>query len=235
MLPRLKWLVLGLPAILLLAALGLIFFGDASERAEIWEHEIEAFEQADAERFPEAGRVLFTGSSSIRLWSSLEADMAPLRVLNRGFGGAHLSHVNHYFDRIVAPYSPRAVVVYAGDNDVAAGKTAEKVEADFRALVERVHALDAAIPIYFLTIKASRLRWSLWPEMDAANDRIKALASNDPRIRVIDVSAPMVARGEGDAPPRALFRFDGLHLSDAGYALWTGIVKPRLLADLGPG
>ena len=109
------------------------------------------------------------------------------------------------------------------------------MEADFRALVTKVREQTPELPIYFLTIKASRLRWSLWPTMEAANQRIAAIAEADPRIHVIDVSGPMVERGDGGKPPASLFAFDGLHLSAEGYALWTSIVRPRLLADLGGG
>jgi lysophospholipase L1-like esterase len=229
----LKWLGLGVLGLALVAGALFFFYGDKLGSAEFWESEIEAFEASDAKAFPEESLILFTGSSSIRMWSSLEADMAPLAVLNRGFGGAHMDHVLHYYDRVIAPYAARALVLYVGDNDIGAGKTPQIVEDDFRTLVDRVRRDQPEIPIYFLTIKASRLRWDLWAEMDDANQRIVAIATADPLIQVIDVSAPMVELGAGDAPPKSLFLFDGLHLSEEGYALWTSIVRDRLLADLG--
>jgi lysophospholipase L1-like esterase len=161
--------------------------------------------------------------------------MAPLRVLNRGFGGAHMDHVVHFADRIITPYEARAIVVYAGDNDIGSGKTPETVEEDFLELVALVRAAQPTVPIYFLTIKASRLRWEIWPTMDAANRRIQAIADADPTIHVIDVSAAMIERAGGGKPPAELFIFDGLHLSQEGYALWTSIVRQRLLAELGAG
>ncbi len=235
-----KRILLGLVLVVVLAVGGggawfWLFGADAMANPSFWESEIEAFEAADAERFPEPGLILFSGSSSIRLWETLERDMAPLRVLNRGFGGAHMAHVVHFADRIITPYDARALVVYVGDNDIGGGKTPETVEADFRTLVAKVRAKQPALPIYYLTIKASRLRWTLWPIMDEANRRIAAIAATDPLIRVIDVSAPMVELGAGEAPPASLFLFDGLHLSEEGYALWTEIVRERLLADLGAG
>lgn len=208
---------------------------DKMSTPEFWESDIEAFEAADTKASPGKNLILFTGSSSIRMWSTLEKDMAPLRVLNRGFGGAHMSHVLHFSDRIIRPYEARAIVVYAGDNDIGSGKTPEVVEADFLALVDHIRSTQPSVPIYFLTIKASRLRWKLWPLMDVANNRIVALSKTDPLIRVIDVSAPMIELGRGDEPPGDLFLLDGLHLSSDGYALWTEIVKARLLRDLGTG
>jgi len=184
-------------ALVLLSIVGVGYFlldGDEMGTAEFWEDQIEAYEAEDVARFPDKGLILFTGSSSIRLWSTLEADMAPLGVLNRGFGGAHMAHVVHFADRIIEPYEARAIVVYVGDNDIDAGKTPEAVAADFRALVSQVRASQPTVPIYYLTIKASRLRWALWPVMDEANGLIGEIAAGDPLIHVIDVSAPMIER-----------------------------------------
>jgi lysophospholipase L1-like esterase len=201
-------------------------------RAETWEGAIRDFETRDAETPVAADSILFVGSSSIRMWSGLESDMAPLRVVNRGFGGAHLAHVNQFAARIVLPYKPRAVVLYAGDNDLAAGteKTPESVFADFEEFVRLTAALDPPPPIFFLAIKPSRLRWDRWPVMNDANGRIAALASTDPRLHYIDIASPMLALGE--PPPRDLFLFDGLHLSDSGYALWAEVTRSALQAAL---
>jgi hypothetical protein len=100
---------------------------------------IAAFERWDRKNAWPADPILFVGSSSIRMWPTRES-FPRLPVLNRGFGGAHISDVNHYFDRVVAPYSPRAIVFYCGDNDIAAGKTPERVLADFRRFVDLVRA-----------------------------------------------------------------------------------------------
>ena len=216
-------------------ALYLFVRGDAMNEPDFWASEIEAFEAADATAPPEPGRILFTGSSSIRLWETLERDMAPMQVLNRGFGGAHMSHVVHFADRVITPYAPRALVIYVGDNDIGAGKTPETVVADFQALVAYVRADQPELPIYYITIKPSRLRWDLWPLMDETNDRIARIADADPRMTVLDIGAPMLELGDGDAPPADLFWIDGLHLTEKGYALWTEVVQPRLLADLGAG
>ena len=234
-----KKVLIGVVALTTLVVLGgglaLYARGGDAGKPEFWEGEIEAFEAADAETPPAQGLVLFTGSSSVRLWESLEADMAPLRVLNRGFGGAHMAHVVHFADRIITPYAPRALVVYVGDNDIGAGKTPATVVADFQALVAHVRANQSALPIYYIAIKPSRLRWALWPSMAEANDQIRALAESDPNMTFLDIAAPMLELGQGEAPPSDLFWIDGLHLTEKGYRLWTEVVQPRLLSDLGPG
>jgi lysophospholipase L1-like esterase len=210
---------------------GLAWYGSASQDPAFFEDEIAAFEAADREHPPPTRPIVFVGSSSIRLWSQLADDMAPLPVINRGFGGSQLAHVVHFAERIVVSYRPRAVVLYAGGNDLdeSTGKLAADVVRDFEAFVSLVHGAVPDARLYYLAIKPSRMRWARWPEQSKANAEIAALCARDPRLAFLDIATPMLATG---APPaRELFRFDGLHLSEQGYALWTSVVKPRLLAD----
>ncbi len=232
-----KWLGIG-GSILLVIAVAVIggyrvYMSRAASDPAYFAPEIEAFLAADRAAPPEPGAIVFYGSSSIRFWSTLEADMAPLRVLNRGYGGAQLPHLIHDAPRVVIPLAPRAVVVYGGDNDFGAGKGAEQVVADFDALVARLRASLPALDVYFLSIKPSRLRWAAWPEMSRANEAIRARADADPRLHFIDVGTPLL--GPDGRPDPALFRFDGLHLNAAGYARWTAVVAPRLRAAYGSG
>ncbi|MBN1362511.1 MAG: hypothetical protein JW993_18080 [Sedimentisphaerales bacterium] len=122
--------------------------------------EIEAFAQWDSKNAIPADPILFVGSSSIRLWKTHES-FPELPIVNRGFGGAHISDVVHFADRIVLPYAPRLIVFYAGDNDVAAGKSASRVLCDYRRFVELVHAKLPETRIIFISIKPSSSRWSL--------------------------------------------------------------------------
>jgi len=213
-----------------------LFLANAGE-ASFWESEIEAFEASDARAMPAPGAVLFVGSSSIRLWSTLERDMAPVRVLNRGFGGAHMDHVVEFAPRIVPPYAPSAIVVYAGDNDIGAGKSIERVVADFERFVAFVREAGIRAPIAYIAIKPSRLRFGSWPAMREANARIASIAAADPSLHFIDIASPMLAlreAGESDGPPpRSLFLFDGLHLSARGYEVWTEVVRAALDEMLG--
>jgi len=207
------------------------WYGWRSLDPTFFEDAIAAFEAEDLVSPPPEQVVLFTGSSSVRFWSSLSEDMAPIPVLNRGFGGSHMSHVVHFAERIIHPYRPVAVVVYAGGNDLGgrSGKTAETVLADFEELVRRIHGELPETKIYYLTIKPSRLRWDRWPEMQRANQSVAAFAASDPRVGVIDTGPATL--GPDGTPRRDIFRFDGLHLNAKGYAAWTEIVRPTLLAD----
>lgn len=198
----------------------------------LWEPQIARYERADRRWPPARGGIVFTGSSTIRLWRTLAEDMAPLPVINRGFGGAHLAHVNAFAARIVLPYAPAAVVLYCGDNDLGAwtGKRPEKIVSDFTRFLSLVHDALPETRIYFVSIKPSRLRREQWPAQEEANRAIAELVRALPRVDYVDVATPML--GGARQPARDLFTLDGLHLSRAGYALWTSVLRPLLLRDL---
>ncbi len=200
---------------------------------EFWQSQIIAYEELDREAPPEHGKVLFVGSSSIRFWDTLEEDMAPLDVLERGFGGANLSHVTYFANRIVLPYKPRAIVLYAGDNDFIGPqpKSAQEVFDNYVEFVSYVHDYQPEVSIYYIAIKPSTSRWHKWPEMQHTNQLIEEYAEANGTLHYLDIAAPMMG---GDGQPRGdLFRPDGLHLNAIGYSIWTQAIKPILMADLG--
>lgn len=192
-----------------------------------WRESFDAFEAADKARPVQPGGVLFVGSSSIRLWENLEAQFQdqPLLV-KRGFGGSQLSDCAAYLDRLVVAYKPRLVVLYAGDNDLNAGRTPQQV---FDSYVEFVQGVRRALPdtrIAYLSIKPSPARAALLPKMRQANSLIREYAQGRPGLDYIDVHAPMLG---ADGQPRAeLFGADRLHLNAQGYALWHEVIAAHL-------
>lgn len=189
---------------------------------EKWTATIDKFTQADAINPPPQNGIVFVGSSSIVKWNSLKADFSDLPVINRGFGGSELFDSVFYADRIVIPYRPRMVVLYAGDNDLKAGKSPEKVFADFQAFVAKVHAALPQARIVYIAIKPSPSRWSIKDKVVAANALIAAECKRDPRLAFADVYTPML--NEKGEPRPELFVKDMLHLNEAGYAVWKPIV-----------
>jgi lysophospholipase L1-like esterase len=202
--------------------------------AQEWESSIRKFEEDDKANPPKAGGIVFAGASSIRRWDTLVAEMKPLDVMNRGFGGSQYSDLNQYAKRIVIAYHPRAVVVYEGDNDLAAGspKTPEMVASDAREFVKIVHSELPETWIYIMSIKPSYLRWNEWPKMKTANRLIQDFVKTRDRVQYIDVATPMF--DAQDKPPRDLFVEDGLHPTPKLYAMWTSVIKPILLQRFGP-
>ena len=206
-------------------ALAMLVAEPVQAEANRWEDAIADFEEQDRESPPPRDAALFVGSSSIRMWN-LVASFDGLETINRGFGGSDIADSTHFFERIVLPYSPRVVVLYAGDNDISRGKSAEEVEADFNAFASQMRAHLPEAKLFFLAIKPSVARWELWPVMRDANARIAAFAEEDAKLVFVDTATPML--GEDGRPKEELLAGDGLHLSEAGYALWTSILKPYL-------
>jgi lysophospholipase L1-like esterase len=201
--------------------------------AQGWESDIRAFEKQDQARPPKPGTIVFTGSSSFVFWDSLANDMKPLPVLNRAFGGSEYTDVNQYADRTVIAYHPPAVVVYAGDNDLAgSANTPQSVAKQVQRFVEIVHGKLPETWVYVVSIKPSYARWDAWPQMKAANVLIQDYLRTQERVQYVDVATPMFYGQE--KPPRDLFVADGLHPTAKGYALWTSILKPILMKRFGP-
>jgi len=188
-----------------------------------WEQTIRTFEDWDSKNSFPLDAVLFVGSSSIRLWPTRE-HFPEFPVINRGFGGCHISDVNYFANRIVLPYRPGVIVFYAGDNDIAGKKTPQRVFDDYRKFVNLVHKELAATRIIFVGIKPSLSRWSLWPLMNEVNSMIKDFSDKDDRLFVFDSASPLL--GSDGKPKVRLFLKDNLHLNSKGYEAWTGALKP---------
>ena len=191
---------------------------------EVFAPEIARFEAADRIAPPRPGGVLFVGSSSIRLWPTLAADFPGVYTLQRGFGGAELSDVIRYAPRIVLPYRPRLIVLYAGENDLAAGKSALAVFRQYQAFVALVRRTLPETRIAFVSIKPSPSRWALADQMREANDLIRRQAATDSRLSFVDVFTPML-RPDGK-PREELFVEDRLHMNAAGYKVWKDLLRP---------
>jgi lysophospholipase L1-like esterase len=199
---------------------------------ERWKGEIAAFERQDQSAPPRQGGIVFVGSSSIRLWD-LPKSYPKLPVVNRGFGGSELCDSVHFFDVLVTRHLPRVIVLYAGDNDIAAGKTAEQVYADFQAFVAKMKRALPEARLVYIAIKPSIQRWNLAPAMREANTLIAADCAADFRLAFVDVWKPML--GADGKPRPELFRDDGLHLNDEGYRLWTDLLRPHIATRSGAG
>jgi len=190
-----------------------------------WEKSIVAFEREDARKAPPKNPIVFVGSSSIRRWD-LPRSFPDLPVVNRGFGGSEMADVAHFAHRIVLKYKPRLIVVYAGDNDIAAGKTPRHVLDAFRSFVRTVRTRQPKAPIIYLSIKFSIRRWAIAHRMREANTLIEAYCRNEHGLRYLDVGTALLSK---DGKPRPeLFAPDGLHLSAQGYAVWAALLKPYL-------
>jgi lysophospholipase L1-like esterase len=191
-----------------------------------WEADIAAFEALDRVSPPPTDGIVFTGSSSIRLWATLTEDFEGLPVVNRGFGGAQVPEVTAFVDRIVTRHRPRQVVIYCGGNDINAGRSAADVVADTRALVKAIHATLPETRIAYISVAPNPARWSQIDTVRAVNRAIAAWMATDPRLTFIDVFTHML--GADGRPKPDIFVDDRLHMNEKGYAIWREVVRPFL-------
>lgn len=192
-----------------------------------WKESIAAFVERDHETPPKKGAILFVGSSSIRLWE-LAHSWPDTATVNNGFGGSTLADSIFFFDQVIAPYEPSAIVIYAGDNDIAKGLTPEEVQNDFSTLADKIEETHPDVPVVYIAIKPSQKRWDMWEKMKKANDLIAADIAEREDFRFADIAAPMLANEQ--PPPASWFVSDGLHLSPEGYEGWTEVVKTEIEA-----
>jgi len=214
------WAVLSFPVSALAAE-------DEKQSPELqWGQEIHAFEAADKSNPPPRDAVLFIGSSTIRYWTNVAQAFPGHQVINRGFGGSHLSDSVAFVDRIVTPYKPKLVLLYAGDNDIASGMSPEQVLGDFKAFAARIHAALPKTRIAYLAIKPCPAREKFLDRVKATNRLIREYTAGDERLIYADTFTPILTE---DGRPRAdVYGQDGLHLNARGYALWASILTPIL-------
>ena len=194
-----------------------------------FEKDILAFEAKDKESPPPANAIVLTGSSSIMLWNAdAPADLAPLTVISRGFGGSVMNDALHYIDRVALNYKPRAVLLYEGDNDTGRNNIpTEMIISQLQQIIARIHAELPEARIYVLSVKPSVSREATWPAALEVNKRYQEVAAADPLIHYIDVATPFM-KADGTVMTD-IFRADDLHLNDKGYDIWAAAVKEVLM------
>lgn len=193
-----------------------------------WKDSFDEFAAIDKAHAPVQGGIVFVGSSSIRLWDGLESQFGDsgTTIVKRGFGGSRLSDCARYVARLVLPYKPSKVIVYAGDNDLSEGATPDDVAESFRELAAQIHAALPDAKITYVSIKPSPLRAALMPAAIQANEKIEAYTRTDARLGFVDIYSPML---DAQGNPRVeLFLPDRLHLNADGYAIWRTAIAASL-------
>jgi lysophospholipase L1-like esterase len=191
-----------------------------------WEKDIAAFEAADRTNTPPKGGIVFVGSSSIRLWKTLAADFPGHKVLNRGFGGSQLADSVHYAHRIIVPYQPRQVVIYAGGNDLNAKKSPAVVYGDFVALTERIRAALPQTRISYIAIAGNPKRWA---QVEAVRKANRLIENYCHRQDMDFINTFPLMLGPDGLPKPDIFVEDQLHMNERGYAIWREAVRPYLV------
>lgn len=193
---------------------------------EWYDEEVSALERGRATRPAVPHPVVFYGSSTLRLWTDLAKDLQNPRALNLAFGGSTLEACGYFFERIVPPERPEAILIYAGDNDLGDGHSPQQVLSSFRDLAAKIEHQLPGVPFTFVSIKPSVARFGIINRIRLANDMIRdeiALhASRGSLVHYISIFEVMM---RGGRPRPELFLEDGLHMSPEGYRVWTGVFE----------
>ena len=197
-----------------------------AQQPDRWERFVAAYDEADLASPPLKHQIVFVGSSTIHRWD-VASYFPDLKIINRGIDGTELSDAVKYVDRLVLRYEPRLVVLYAGDNDIGAGKLSEQVSVDFEQFVRAVHTKLLETRILYIGIKPSPLRWLQVDRMRLANQVIRTICERDDRLAFLDFDN--LKLGWDEKPRRDLYVDDGLHLSPKGYHLWSTVLRPYLV------
>lgn len=194
-----------------------------------FENQILEFERQDAANFPPEGATLFIGSSSIRLWESLQVDFPELDVINRGFGGSTTEEVLYYFDRIVAPYSPKIIVYFAGTNDLARGVAPLRVVQNIETFIHKVHEMFPDTRLFILSHTIAVSRKHHYNSYVEANRLMEEMLKKYAFASYVDVTTPGL--NNSGQPRPEIYTADSLHLNSLGYEMWRNILRPALVPE----
>ncbi|SKA81783.1 Lysophospholipase L1 [Prosthecobacter debontii] len=184
--------------------------------------EISVFEAQPADK----GGIVFTGSSSIRLWKTLKQDFPDLPVLNRGFGSSVANDLTVYFDTLITRHEPKIIVTYTGSNDINAKLTPEEAFTDYTGFLDQVHTRFPKTRVLLTSVKIGEKRITQIPQVHALNELLKAWSESKDWVQYIDCTSYLA--DSAGKPIRKYYAADLLHLSPEGYAEWTKILSPIL-------
>ncbi len=198
-----------------------------------WEVDIQKLEHLDSTEIYPDDAILFAGSSSIRLWETLARDMSPYPVIQRGYGGAKLSDLAIYAQRIFYPHGCRAIVLFIA-NDIAGtedDKSPREVDRLFRTVLKTIREKYPVTPVFWIAVTPTALRWEVWPQIEEANRLIEGTCLKNTNTYFIRTDFAFL--NASSQPKEELFLPDRLHLNAKGYEVWAKIIKKELYNVLG--
>jgi lysophospholipase L1-like esterase len=210
--------------LVILALCQLVYFPTIAQETDRFQAEVDGIVERYQNQEWEKGGIVFTGSSSIKLWKTLEQDFPKAKIINTGFGGSQTHHLFYHLDKLVLNFEPKKIFIYEGDNDINAGKPVRQILEEFFEIMEKVSAVLPEAQFYFISAKPSPSRWDKKGQYELFNEQLKKFAMNHPNANYIDIWTPMLDK---DGNPKAnLFIEDNLHMNAKGYAIWKKAVKP---------
>ncbi|REC46416.1 GDSL-type esterase/lipase family protein [Chryseobacterium pennipullorum] len=214
----------------ILSAFLLLYFTFAfsQEKKPMFWQDIQNFKKADQENPPPKDAILLLGSSSFTKWTDVSDYFPDKVIINRGFGGSRLTDLNDFADDLLAPYQPKQIIIYCGENDFADNHKlkAQKLVNRYKEFYTKIRARFPNIEVDFISIKYSPSREKLWPQMKTANKKIAAFMKKEPNAEFIDVTKAM--EDASGKVRKDIFVEDMLHFKPEGYQIWTKVIYPYL-------
>ncbi len=202
----------------------LIFILSFSVKSQInFKSEVEAIQKTNKHLIKDQkNNIVFTGSSSIRIWKNLPEIFENSRIVNTGFGGSKASDLLYYLDKLVINFNPKKVVIYEGDNDINSGQEINFIYKNILKIIERIKDKNDKIKIILISAKPSISRWHLRDKYIQLNQKYRELANKSDFIEFADTWSAMIENG---VLKKDIFIEDGLHLNEKGYEIWEKTLK----------
>lgn len=199
-----------------------------SEEVLRWEKDIQVFDSLNLVEIPDENSLLVAGSSSVRLWDSIQSDLAPYEVIRRGYGGARLTDFNYYAHRIILPGHYKAILLFVG-NDITGGdhdRTPREVFLLYKLLMKQLKEKNPETPLFWIEVTPTPSRWQVIGEVILAGDMIRDYCRRNEDLYFIETYD--IFMNEEQMPDSAYFRNDMLHLNREGYEIWSERIKQSL-------
>jgi len=166
--------------------------------------------------------IVFTGSSSVRLWRKLQEEFPDHQIINSGFGGSHASDLLYFIDELILSYNPKKVFIYEGDNDLWAKKRPADVLDTTADIIRRIKAKNTSTQVILISAKPSISRWKIRGKYKRLNRKMERFTQDDPNLFYVDVWKPMLNKRKLKTD---IFIEDGLHMNQKGYDIWYAAMK----------
>lgn len=167
--------------------------------------------------------IVFTGSSSIRIWKNLESVFPNHQIVNSGFGGSQASDLLAFSEELILRFNPYKVFIYEGDNDISVSKKPKDIINTIEAIIKKIKTKNNTVQIVLIAAKPSITRWHLKSNYKRLNRKLKRLGKKNNLIQFADVWKPML---QGRKLKQDIFKEDGLHMNAKGYDIWYSVIRP---------
>jgi lysophospholipase L1-like esterase len=176
--------------------------------------------------FDKDNLILFTGSSSVRMWKNLKSSFPRHNVMNMGFGGSEMADLLYFTNKLIIPFQPVQIFIYEGDNDLSFGRTSEDIIASADGILSIIRKSLPKAEVVFISPKPSLARWALKEKYEDYVTKLEKWTAGKSNVRFVDMWTPML--DASGTVRQDIFISDGLHLNDSGYAIWTTTLQKYL-------